>query len=225
MYELYQECIRIVNLPYTVLFLLTLSYWVLYIVGVLGSDFLDFMDFDMDMDADVDMDADFGVEHSGGALTALMKFVHGGDVPMTVVISTLTMSMWVISILTNYYIKNTSGLIALGLFIPIFICGILITNVALTPFVPILKKAFDESGDSIKIIGKSCVVYSLEVTPKHGQAEIAKKGSPLIINVKTKDGDVLKKGDEAVVFEYDEKDGIYMVTKFDVDDYSGSEKV
>lgn len=225
MYELLQECIRPVNLPYTLLFGLTLLYWIMYLFGVLGSDFLDFIDFgldlgadidlDVDLDADVDVDADVG-QH-GGALISFLKFLHAGDVPLTVIITCLTMSMWALSILVNYYLKNHNGLVALGLFIPFFVCSVLVTKVALKPFVPLIARALDETGDALTIIGKLCVVTSLEVTPAYGQAHVATKGSPIVINVKTQEGESLKKGDKAVVFDRDDEDETYVVTALEVD--------
>lgn len=227
MMELLHECVRVVNLPYTLLFGATFLYWILYLVGVLGSDFLEFMDFDVDVDADLgpgmepgidgDFDADIDIGHGGGALAAVLRFVHGGNVPVTIIASSMILSMWVLSILTNYYLKNTNGLIALGLFIPIFICSMLITKTALMPFVPLLKHAFDESGDTVDILGKPCIVCSLEANVKYGMAEVATKGSPIAIHVRTRDNETLKKGDEAVVFGRDRDDDVYLVTKLDVD--------
>ncbi len=225
MYELLQECIRPVNLPYTVLFGLCLSYWVMYLLGVLGSDVLDFMEIDMDVDADVDMDVDADVDmdvdagHHGGALASMMKFLYAGDVPLTVIITTLTMSMWVLSILMNFYLKNHNPLIALGLFVPVFVGSMVMTKVTLKPFVPYLARAFDETGDAVEIIGKLCMVISLEVTPQYGQAEVATQGSPITINVKTHEGETLKKGDEAVVFDRDKEDQTYVVTASDLDSF------
>jgi len=211
MLELFHESIKVVNLPYTILFGAMLTYWSLYVVGALGSDFLDFMELDMgggDGDLDVDVDA------SGGALASVMRFVHGGDVPMTIILSTQSISMWVLSILANYYLENDSVPVAFGLFFPIFLISLIVTSFSLAPLVPILKRAFDETGDRIEVIGQICVVSSLEVTPKYGQAEISRQGSPLAINVKTKEGETLTKGDEAVVFARDDNDETYVVTKY-----------
>jgi hypothetical protein len=234
MQELLQECIKLVNLPYTALFGLSLLYWILYLAGVLGSDFLDFLglDFgaDVEVDAelgvDADLDADLEMGPQGGALAAVMRFVHGGDVPLTVIVSALNMSMWTISLLANYYLKNSSVLIALGLFVPILVLGIITTKLALMPFVPLLKRAFDESGDAIEMLGKPCVVTSIKVTSKYGQAEIPKKGSPLVINVKSKEGETLARGDEAVVYGRDPKDDVYLVTGLglDTETLTGDEK-
>jgi len=243
MIELFHESIRTVNLPYTVLFGLSAFYWILYLVGVFGSDLLDFdfgghdggggldvhgggvhdvgADFAHDIAADAghgaghDVGHDLGHDagHGGWGLSAIMRFVYAAEVPVTVVASTMSLTMWVISILTNYYTNNTNLLVAGVLAVPIFIGGLISTKIVLMPFVPLLKRAFDESSDVIHVIGQLCVVTSLEVTERHGQVEVPLKGSPLLLNVKTREGITLKKGDEAVVFGR-EDDGTYIIAPF-----------
>ena len=225
MFELFHESIRPVNLPYTILFGLSAFYWIFYLLGAVGSDLLDF-DFDadiegdgmgdMDVDADVDADLDGAGESSGTILGALMRFVYAADVPVTVIFSVLSAAMWVYSLLANRYLGAMSDILVVALFVPIFIGGVVTTKVVLMPFVPILKKAFDETSDSIEVLGKLCVVCSLEASDRHGQVELPLKGSPLLLNVKTREGVVLKKGDEAVVVGKDD-DGTYIVAPFEGD--------
>jgi hypothetical protein len=215
MQELITECLKLVNLPYTLMFGTAMAYWILYVVGAVGADLLDFdLDVDTDMDADADIDMDGDVHHGGGIFATAMKFLHAGDIPLTVVASTMTMGMWIASVLLNYYMHNDKLVIALGLMIPIVVIGMLFTRIGLQPFLPILRKAFDESGDVVEIIGKMGNVVSLEATAAYGQVEIAVKGSPITINVKTKGDEVLKKGDEAVVFGRDDDGETYLVTSF-----------
>lgn len=215
MYELFQESIRPVNLPYTMLFGLTLFYWASYLVGVVGSDLLDF-DFDADLEGDAGADLDGVGDGGGSVLGALMRFVYAADVPITVIVSVLSAVMWVYSLLANRFLGPVSETIVLLISIPILLGGIVTTKIVLMPFVPLLKKAFDESSDTIPVIGKLCVVSSLEATEKHGQAEVPLKGSPLLLNVRTGAGVVMKKGEEAVVFAKEE-DGIYLIAPFDGD--------
>lgn len=205
MFEVLQEAIRPVNLPYTILFGLCGLYWLTYIAGAIGADLLDFDLGDGDVDAD-----------SSGCLGlgAMMRFVYAADVPVTLVVSVLSVSMWCLSILTNYYTGNASLLLAAVFFVPIFLVGLVITKFSLMPFVPLLKKMFDETGDSVQVLGQLCVVTSLEATPEHGRAEIPMKGSPLLLNVKTREGVTLRKGDEAVVFAR-EDDGTYIIAPFE----------
>ncbi len=215
MYELFQESIRPVNLPYTMLFGLCLFYWASYLVGVVGSDLLDF-DLDADIDGDAGGELD-GVGDGGGSiLGALMRFVYAADVPVTVIASVLSAVMWAYSLLANRFLGPVSEMMVVLISIPILLGGIVTTKIVLMPFVPLLKKAFDESSDTIPVIGKLCVVSSLEATEKHGQAEVPLKGSPLLLNVRTGAGVVMEKGQEAVVFAKEE-DGIYLIAPFDGD--------
>ena len=219
MQELLTECLKLVNLPYTILFGGSMLYWILYVLGAVGADLLDFdidMDTDVDADADVDMDIDGDIHHSG-MLTTVLKFLHVGDVPVTVVASMLSMGMWVASILSNHFLNNNSIGVALALLLPILLCGMIFTRIGLSPFLPLLRSAFDESGDVTEIIGKLCTVISLEANSTYGQVEIAMQGSPLTLNIKTRDGEVLKKGDEAVVFDRDSDNETYIVTRFTMD--------
>jgi hypothetical protein len=215
MVELFYESIRLVNLPYTIFFLCAVLYWALYLIGVLGHDVLH-----LHGHADVGTDLGHGHGDLGGdagahghGVGALFDFVYAADVPVTVIASVLSFCMWAISILLNYYTGNTSMLLAAGLALPVFAGGLVATKVVLKPFVPLLKVAFDQSSDVIHVIGQLCKVTSLEATPRHGQAEVPLKGAPLQLNVKTRAGVTLKKGDEAVVIAR-ENDGTYIIVPF-----------
>lgn len=217
MVELFHESIRLVNLPYTILFVCSILYWVLYLVGVLGHDLLH-LHGDMDVDGGTGFGGDAGAH--GHGIGEIFDFVYAADVPVTVIASVLSFCMWAISILVNYYTGNTSMLLAAGLALPVFAGGLVATKIVLKPFVPILKAAFDQSSDVIHVIGQLCVVTSLEATPRHGQVEVPLKGSPLLLNVKTRNGITLRKGDEAVVIAR-EDDGTYIIAAFDGDSNNG----
>ena len=221
MIELFQESIRLVNLPYTILFACSVLYWALYLVGVLGHDLLQ---FDGHADVGGHGPGDLGAEGvaPGLGIASLFEFVYAADVPATVIASVLSFCMWTMSILINYYSGNTSMLLAAGLALPVFAGGLVATKVMLKPFVPILKSAFDQSSDMIQVIGQLCVVSSLEATSQHGQAEVPLKGAPLQLNVKTRSDVKLKKGDDAVVIAREE-DGVYIIAAFDRDDHAGTD--
>ncbi len=219
MIELFYESIRLVNLPYTIFFLCAVLYWALYLIGVLGHDVLHLhghadVGTDFGGDGHGDLGGDAGAH--GHGIGALFDFVYAADVPVTVIASVLSFCMWAISILVNYYTGNTSMLLAAGLALPVFAGGLVATKVVLKPFVPLLKVAFDQSSDVIHVIGQLCTVTSLEASPRHGQAEVPLKGAPLQLNVKTRAGVSLKKGDEAVVIAR-EDDGTYIIAAFDGD--------
>jgi hypothetical protein len=102
----------------------------------------------------------------------------------------------------------------MGLSLPFFAGGVVATRLIIRPFVPILKAAFDESSDEVLVLGQVCTISSLEATHRHGQAELSQLGSPLVLNIQTREGVVLKKGDEAVVVG-EGQNGTYIVAPFE----------
>ena len=239
--ELLHEAIWLSNLPYTFLFGLVILYWVLYLVGALGSDVLDFMGVDVDadvdidagadMDADVDLDVDAGgdadahvfAEGSGSFLSSMLAFFHVGELPVVVIFSVLTVCMWTISMLTNGLLNNSELWIAMLMFPPILLVGLVLTKALITPFLPWLKQAFDQSGDVIEIIGKICVISSLEATPEYGQAELRQEGAPQVLNVKTREGTTLRRGEEAIVYGCEEATNTFLIAKLNLNETSDQE--
>ena len=221
MSELLTESIKLVNLPFTILLGLTVLYWVLYLLGALGSDMLDFigldLDGDVDVDADVDTDMDVSAESSGSLLAGFLHFFYVGEVPVVMIFSVLILSMWTLSMVINRLLHNASVWVAMLLFIPILLGGLVITKSVIMPFAPWLKQVFDQMSDRIEVVGKTCTISSAEATPEYGQAELITEGAPLLLNVKTKEGLTLTRGAEAIVYGYDKEQNTYLVTKFDLD--------
>ncbi len=220
MLEIWNQSIAPVNLPYTVLLGVVFGYWILYILGAVGSDLFDFAGLDVDGDLDVDADFNGNIDASNGGadgvLGSALHFFHIGEVPVVLVFSVLILSMWVVSVLTNHAIGNSSGLVATVLFVPIVLAGLVITKTVIGPFAPLLKRVFDQSGDKVELIGRRCVVCSSEATAEYGQCEVSMKGAPILLNVQTKQGDRLVRGEEAVIFDYDKANNVYWIAKLDI---------
>ncbi|HBO43176.1 MAG TPA: hypothetical protein DD670_04425 [Planctomycetaceae bacterium] len=228
MLEVFEAAIAPANLPYTILLGLIILYWVLYLLGTFGSDALDFLDFDFDADTDVDVDLDADVDGGmtghGSALGAFLHFFHVGDVPIIVIFSILALAMWLISMLSTHFLGTVSMAVGLMLVVPIVLGGLIMTKALVMPMAPYLKAVLTQEGESVEIIGRRCTVTSLEVTPRCGQAEIQTEGAPILLNVKTREGATLKKGDEAVVFDHDSTKNVYLIAPMDVDPASAEEE-
>ncbi len=228
MLQLFQESISLVNLPYTVLLGLVVFYWAMYLIGAVGSDALESLglDFDADADLDVDVDADaqVGVHGQGGFLSSFLHFFYVGEVPVIVIFSILILSMWFVSVVVNHYLNNTSVAIAMLLALPILLVGLIATKSIVMPLAPWLKEVLDQSSDKVQIVGKTCLVTSMEATPKYGQAELQTEGAPILLNVKTREGVTMKKGAEAVVYDYDKADDTYLIAVLDINTTPDSEK-
>jgi hypothetical protein len=225
--EVLRASIELVNLPYTILLVLMLLYWGLYLLGALGSEALDFLGMDLHADADVDVHADADVHVDGhldshgdmsgageaapGAISALVHFFYLGEIPVMLIFSVMILTMWVISLLVNHYMSNVQVAVAVALFVPIVLVSAIVTRAVLTPFAPALKRIFDHAGDKVTIVGKTCVVVSSEANEKFGQAEIETLGAPSLLNVRTRQGVTIAKGQEAVVVEHDEQKNLYWI--------------
>lgn len=224
--EVLAHSVEPANLPYTILLGMVVLYWLLYIVGVVGEDVLDFagFDFDADVDVDVDMDLDVGGISGGGFLNALLVFFHVGQVPVVLILSILILTMWTLSMVATVLLGDAGGVVAAILFVPIVLSGLIGAKAIIMPFAPFLKKVFDQSSDKVEIIGKTCVICSLEASESHGQAEFTMDGAPLLLNVKTKEGETLKRGEEAIVYGFDKKTNIYLISGFNANEPNQTEE-
>jgi hypothetical protein len=232
MLELLQAAISAPNLIYTILLVLMLLYWTLYLVGLVGSETMELFGMEaggggeMDLDAGGAADAGSGADADasgaemghGGLFGSVLHFFYVGDVPLMIILSVLILSMWTLSMVSNHLLGNVRGLVGLLLLPPILLASLAITRTVLMPFVPHLKKLLAQQGDRVELLGKRCVVRSLEVTERHGQVEVSTSGAPLLLNVVARRGVVLRQGTEAVVCDYDEAARAYVVAPFDRND-------
>jgi hypothetical protein len=60
------------------------------------------------------------------------------------------------------------------------------------------------------MIGRSCVITSLEATPEFGQAQCQAEGAPLMLNVRAVEG-VIPKGSQAEIVDYSAEQRVYFV--------------
>ena len=133
MKELWEVAIQPHNLPLTCVVGLFMLYWVVCILGVFGLDTLD-LDLDGDLDADVD-------SAGSSPLVAALRFVNATDVPLMAVLSFLSIFMWVITMMGNYYLNpGLNDWVIMVIFGASFIIGVVLTRVATAPLVPIFRK-------------------------------------------------------------------------------------
>jgi hypothetical protein len=224
MIELLTESVRLINLPFTILLVLVIGYWLLVALGAVSGPSAD-ADFDVGGDAHIDHDLDVDTMHHhveghhsahrdmegaswwGNAL----RYVNLGEVPAMVVLSVLILSLWAFGIVANAYWTGGSALLAALFLVINFAVSLVVTRYVTLPLKPlfrILNKQYDES---VKIVGQHCRVVTSEATPEFGQAEIATSGSPLLINVRTLNDAILARGDLAVVVREDADRRIFFI--------------
>ncbi|MBN2528960.1 MAG: DUF1449 family protein [Deltaproteobacteria bacterium] len=218
-------CVTLANVVYTVLLGVAILYWLTVIVGVFDLDLFNFdvdsdvdvgMDADVDVNADVEADADVDAHADTGTslqgvLHSMLLFFNLGEVPVMIIFSFLTFFMWWASILFQYYIGKGSIFWAVVLLIPNFVGSLLLTKICTQPFKGIFNKLSEEKEDFEEMVGRTCIVATSKVDATFGQARIETEGSPLVINARTENEEILLKDEEAIVVAYDIKTSIAII--------------
>ena len=220
--EIIHEALLIYNLPITILLGLCMLYWISVCFGM-----LDVGSFDADVDVDVDAgagldmgaDADAHGDVGGGALMALARFANVHEVPLMVVLSFQFIFMWVIGIISNYYLNpGESILIGLGLLVGNFIVSAIITRIATAPLKPLmrgLKKEWDDAGS---IVGNTGTVKTSEINEEFGQLEVLRQGAPTLCNARIPAGsESIGRGEQALVIDYDSETQTCIVKRLEGD--------
>lgn len=213
MYDLYQNAFSAANAPYTIILILVVVYWLLVIIGLFNLD-----TFDIDVDADpgidlggdfdADVDADVG-DVSGAGGFSMLGFLNVGEVPIMFYVSIVALLMWVTSMqLNEWFNPGHNAWFAIALAVPNFVAALAITKFLLEPVKYYKRRRPPKS----TLVGKICVVKSLEVTEEFGRCEVATESAPIIVNARTENGEVLKQGDAAIVVRA-LPEGFHIVTK------------
>ncbi|MDB6174749.1 MAG: hypothetical protein JWL59_4060 [Chthoniobacteraceae bacterium] len=211
MHEVFLEAITFVNLPFTVLLGLIVLYWVMVVIGALDSTFGS--EFDGHLESGTESSSDHDANHDGW-ISGLAHFINLGDVPLMVVMSVITLSLWTGSLIANRYVTGHQTLLALACLIPNLLISIVVTRYITLPLKPLFRMLRRNEDDAVPIVGQPCRILTSQVTGTFGQAEITTQGAPLLINVRTLDGSCLPKGAIAIVVREDRERDFYFVTAF-----------
>lgn len=208
MTELFQAAVAPPNLLATGILIFVLLYWLTVIVGL-----LDFKSLDLHLHGahDVPHDADLSVAWLNNALA----FFNLGRVPLMVFLSFVALPLWVGSILVNYYTHNTSWLLGVAFCLPLFIGSLLVAKVLTTPFVHLFATLEKDQASGSNPIGKVCTVL-LPASQSHlGQAQVRINGDTLMLNVKAASATELRKGDTALVIDFDAHRRCYLIELYE----------
>ena len=203
MLEVFSEAIRPINLPFTILLGIVVLYWILVAVGAFGLDF--------GADGDIDADAGTGADADVGWFSHFLNFINVGEVPITIVLSFLTLCVWTLSIVVNYYWTGNSVLLGVAALLPILVVSAVVTRYLTLPFRPLMRAMNREGEEHLPIVGRTCLITTSEVTRQFGQAQIDTKGAPILINVRTLEEQPLPRGTTGLVVRKDDAKGVFYV--------------
>ncbi len=204
----YQNISSFPTAIFTFILALCVLYWLLAVIGIVDIDVLD-------IDG-IDSDFDLGSEVSTANAVAgvMLKFGLNG-VPVTIIISFLSLFGWLASYYSVHYL---SPLIPEGILYYLFGLLILIVTfwlaVLLTAMIVKLLRPFFhkvEQQTIKRVLGQSAIVRSSKVTDSSGEAFFNDGGAGLILKVRSSKEQTFVKGDKVVLLEYLKNENIYRV--------------
>lgn len=227
MSELIDASFSPANLFPTILLLFVAGYWLIVLFGLISMESLDIdadvetdagIDLEADADADVSADADSGGEasstHSVSWFNQVLVFFNLHHLPLMVFLSFLALPMWVLSVLGNHYLGNTSFLLSLLLLVPIFLLSLFIAKFATIPVAKVFAR-LNENTEATDPIGKICTLLMPIEPGKMGQALIKDlNGNVVRINVVGSANTYLEKDESALVIQYLEKQRSFLIESY-----------
>lgn len=200
MKELFEQSLIFYNLPLTGLLGLVAVFWLLSLLGTVDID-----SFDIEFEAD----AEGGTEGSGeGVFGFFMKLVNAQDIPVTLIFSLLTLFMWSIALISNYYLNPAeSGWVAMGLLLANFVVSVLLVKAVTEPLRPVMRAIKNDQEHQEPLVGLSGTVKSGTIDRDFGQVEVPRtNGAPALLNaILPENHEPLSRGKQVLVIGYDEK--------------------
>ncbi|NJM37653.1 MAG: DUF1449 family protein, partial [Akkermansiaceae bacterium] len=185
MFELIQASLSQIQILLTLALALVVLYWLMVIVGVLDLD-TDAPDILMDGDGTPDLSHDAS---TGSIWLSTGRALGFTRVPIVVWASFLILFMWFISLVLNQtFNADASVSRALILLVPNFIISAIITKIVTIPVGKLFSAMSESDPEAEKVVGRIGTITSVEADESYGQVEIAGKGAPLLINVRTQPG-------------------------------------
>lgn len=198
----------------TALLLFIVVYWIIVIMGFLGTDFLD---FDIDVEADFDADAEVeGSANSSGDISFLnnvLLFFNLGRMPLMIWMSFLVIPLWFICININGLFGISNFFLGMVVFFPTLIGCLFIAKFLTWPFMKFFQK-MDQEGKKKEIIGKIGVVMLSADHVSKGQAEVNYQGSFLRFNILTKEGTSVAKGSKVLFIQHFPDKEAYLIEPY-----------
>ncbi|WP_163832377.1 OB-fold-containig protein [Spartinivicinus ruber] len=193
---------------YTTLIGIVICYWLFALVGMMDIDILD---------GDIDIDADGDIEGIGG-ISGLMVTLGLTGVPITIVISLLALWGWLITYFASLFLLQLlpfewlKWIIGVVIIAISFGLSIILTAHCIRPIKPFFKSNYEK----ITLVGRECTVSTSKVTEKFGQAICDLGSTELILNIRHKEPNTIKKGDKVTILEHNKDENTYLVGNLDI---------
>jgi len=213
----YQNISSFPTVFFTFFLALTTLYWLVAVLGLISIDILDFDFLDIE-GADVSGDLDMGEATdltNANVLAGLMLRLGLNGVPVTIIISLISLFGWILSYYSVYLLFSLvpDGILQYLAGIPILLVSLyvaaMITAFVIKPLRPLFKKAHQTTEKYV--LGQVAIVRTSRVDESFGEAVMADGGAGLILKIRSSSDSHFKKGDKVVLFEYVKETNVYRV--------------
>ena len=210
----YQNIASFPTAFFTFFLALSMLYWCIAVLG-----FVDIDAFDLDgVEADIDINSDAGTT-SGDALVGLIHRLGLNGIPLTVVITFLSLLGWVISyfIVDIFFGWVPDGIVRWVVSVPVILGSLyvaaVLTAIAVKPLRPFFAKM--EQQTSKLVLGQTAVVRTLRVDSGFGEATLEDGGAGLIFKVRAIGDAKFKQGDRVVLLEHIKENNTFTIISED----------
>jgi Protein of unknown function (DUF1449) len=211
MQEVFDLSFSAENIFPTVVLLMTALYWIVFLLGFLDLDFLDFdaggKDVQIDAGGDADMDGPGGKDFG----STMFDFMNLTQVPFMVVFSFFAVFFWAGSVIGNHYLAGHHTGLVIAVLIGAILASLLVTKLITQPLRRVFRKLNDFEG-KLDLRGKTCVLLMGLNGTMIGQADLVHGTKHLLINVRSVSGAPIANGSRClVVAEDDEREDTFLV--------------
>lgn len=202
---------------FTFLLIIVLFYWLMAMIGIVD---IDLFDTNIEIDITTDYETEVSINPDAEGLSGIAGFMLNWGltgVPITVVISLLIVTSWLICyiVVSLIFPLVPFGIIkyvlGAGLLIVCFAVSIPVTAWSIRPF----KSLFIAHTAVTKknLIGRECLVKTGKVTEDFGQAILEDGEAGMILDIRAPSNKGIKKDDNIILIEYIEEQDCYNVAK------------
>ena len=166
-------------------------------------------------------DADGGHHGPGGGkgiLSALLGFMNVGTVPVSIVATATSFVAWILCMMLTLYTKPAleayvpALVVGFGFLFAALAGGCLVGSLCTRPLRTVFKRQRKHGGRVF--LEKFCTITTDHVNERFGEAELkVEHGAPLLLSVRCRGKNDLKKGRLAVIVGYSKKKNTYRVAE------------
>jgi len=200
----YQNISSFPTAVFTFVLAICVLYWLLAVLGIADLDILEFDGLDTGSEAS-----------TANALAGVMLKFGLNGVPITIIISFLSLFGWLISYYSVHFLSAfvPQGIIRFLFGLLILLCACWVALLMTAFIVRLIRPLFHKAEQQTikRVLGQTAVVRTSKVTDTFGEATLNDGGAGLILKVRTGNNQSFKRGDHVVLLEYLEAHNAYRV--------------